>query len=157
MPGLFGDCRSGKPIIKIGVLPALPVAPDVRPYFAAPEFKVFQCRALLDTGADGTSICQTLANSSGLRSYGKRAVIGVGGQNYHKTWGLRLGFFIPPNEGVGQSDTNDDALHVYPQTLLAIEIPDNQWFEIIIGRDILLECEFSMKRGGTFELTIPQD
>jgi hypothetical protein len=142
MPRITGNCGKEKPIISVGVLPALPTPSTLSNVGEVSEFAVIQCRALIDTGADGTSLCTMLARSSGLKSYGKRAVIGINGQNYHRTWGLYLGFFSP-------------TLHILPEPLLAIEIPDNQWFEVIIGRDVLQLCDFTLKRGGDFELIIP--
>jgi hypothetical protein len=153
MPLLTGNCGKEKPIVSVGVMPALPVPAEVGAISGAHSIPLIQCRALLDTGADGTSICRLLAQSSHLRSYGKRSVIGINGQNYHRTWGLYLGFFIP---AISQQQTLSPTFHILPEPLLAIEIPDNQWFEIIIGRDILQQCDFSLKRGGTFELDIPE-
>ena len=156
MPLLTGNCGKEKPIVSVGVMPALPVPTEVGAVSASPSLSVIQCRALLDTGADGTSICRMLAQSSQLRSYGKRPVIGINGQNYHRTWGLYLGFFIPAAALQGSLSTTTPLFHILPEPLLAIEIPDNQWFEVIIGRDILQQCDFSLKRGGTFELDIPE-
>jgi hypothetical protein len=148
MPILTGNCGAEKPIVNVGVLPALPRPDEVGQSSVGSELHMVQCRALLDTGADGTSISSLLARSSGLRSYGKQLVVGINGQNYHRTWGMYLAFFVPNEQGAPSP-------HLFPDPLLAIEIPDNQWFEIIIGRDILQQCNFSLKRGGTFELEIP--
>jgi hypothetical protein len=150
MPILTGECGKEKPLVAVGVLPALPRPVDMGMQHQTSGLQITQCRALLDTGADGTSISSILARSSGLRSYGKQSVIGVNGQNYHRTWGLYLAFFVPNANG-------QPSPHILSNPLLAIEIPDNQWFEIIIGRDILQQCNFSLRRGGTFELEIPEN
>jgi hypothetical protein len=62
-----------------------------------------------------------------------------------------LGFFPQTNV----SDTDASGIHILDEPLLAVEIPDNQWFEVIIGRDVLTQCDFSMKRGGSFKLVVP--
>jgi len=38
-------------------------------------------------------------------------------------------------------------IFILPEPLLAVEIPDNRWFDVIIGRDVLNRFEFNMKRG----------
>jgi hypothetical protein len=155
MPRLTGNCGREKPIVSVGVLPALPAPQEVDAVSGSNSLSVIQCRALLDTGADGTSICSMLARSSQLRSYGKRTVVGINGQNYHRTWGLYLGFFVPTMSQAPGLAIEATAFHIMPDPLLAIEIPDNQWFEVIIGRDILQLCDFTLRRGGAFELDIP--
>lgn len=108
---------------------------------------MLECRALLDTGADGTSVCKSVAMAAKLTPYGKMQVVGIGGQNYHRTWGLHLGFFADENAPP----------FVLDEPLLAVEIPDNNWFEVIIGRDILTKGTFIMRPGGEFELELPAD
>lgn len=130
---------------------ALPGSVPVGPTISATPFDIIQCRALLDTGADGTSIVRSLARTSGFRSLGKRSVIGVGGANYHRTWAVYLGFL--PDADAAKSQAS--GIHILDEPLLAVEIPDNQWFEVIIGRDVLTQCDFTMKRGGYFELIVP--
>jgi hypothetical protein len=78
-------------------------------------------------------------------------VIGVGGSNFHRTWAVYLGFF--PQEASSFDDRG--GIHIMDEPLLAVEIPDNKWFDVIIGRDVLNLCDFSLKRGGDFELVVP--
>lgn len=147
---ISGNCGSEKPIIRVGIMSALPNNSPVSAREQPEPFTIVQCRALIDTGADGTSIVRSLARTSGFRSLGKRSVIGVGGSNFHRTWAVYLGFF--PDE---TQSTQQGGLRILDEPLLAVEIPDNQWFEVIIGRDVLSQCDFSLKRGGDFELVVP--
>ena len=95
----------------------------------------------------GHRLCQSTARAAGLRSHGKRPVIGIGGQNYHRTWGLFLGFLTEENASP----------FVLDEPLLAVEIPDNGWFEVIIGRDVLTKGTFTMRPGGEFEFDLPDN
>lgn len=148
---IWGNCGTEKPIIRVGIMSALPDNGPVAATAQPEPFNIVQCRALIDTGADGTSIVRSLARTSGFRSLGKRPVVGVGGSNFHRTWAVYLGFF--PEES--QSSDQQGGLRILDEPLLAVEIPDNQWFEVIIGRDVLNQCDFSLKRGGDFELIVP--
>lgn len=148
---ISGNCGTEKPIIRVGIMSALPNNGPVSATIHAEPFNIVQCRALIDTGADGTSIVCSLARTSGFRSLGKRSVIGVGGSNFHRTWAVYLGFF--PHEPPSFDDQG--GIRILDEPLLAVEIPDNQWFDIIIGRDVLNQCDFSLKRGGDFELVVP--
>lgn len=130
---------------------ALPKNGPVAATAQAEPFNIIQCRALIDTGADGTSIVRSLARTSGFRSLGKRPVVGVGGSNFHRTWAVYLGFFPEEVQNLDQQG----GPRILDEPLLAVEIPDNQWFEVIIGRDVLNQCDFSLKRGGDFELVVP--
>lgn len=135
-------------------MPALPVAGEVGPFHQAPAFNVTRFRALLDTGADGTSICSHVARSQNLMPMGKRTVIGVGGSNKHLTWGAFLGFFFPQDADFEGDAGQSTGFFMVPDALLAVEIPDNQWFDVPIGRDILTQFDFTIKRGGIFELDL---
>lgn len=156
MPVIRGNTGGGKPIIRVALLPVLPKLESVGATAAAAELQILECRGLLDTGADGTSVCRSVALAAGLRSYGKRPVVGVGGLAYHRTWGAYLGFFTDAaDEGVSSLIAGSRAPHVLGEPLLAIEIPDNLGFEVIIGRDILGLGTFTIRRGGDFELHLP--
>lgn len=147
MPRIRGNAGSGKPIVRVALLPALPSVAPISSDAASSRLDMLECRALLDTGADGTSVCQSVARAARLRSFGKRSVVGIGGQNYHRTWGLYLGFLAGENASP----------FVLAEPLLAVEIPDNGWFEVIVGRDILTKGTFIMRPGGEFEFDLPND
>lgn len=91
------------------------------------------------------SVCKSVAQAAGLRYYGKMPVVGIGGQNYHRTWVSYLGFF--PEE--------EQPPFLLAEPILAVEIPDNSWFEVIIGRDVLMKGTFIMRPGGAFEFDLP--
>lgn len=107
------------------------------------------CRALLDTGADGTSVNRSVAQTAGLQSRGKTLVTGIGGQNYHRSWFTYIGFH--------PHDSGPNLPHVLDEPVIAIEMPPYHAFEVIIGRDILLRGDFTLRSNGDFSLNLPDD
>jgi Retroviral aspartyl protease len=149
MPILSGNCANAKPIVDV-VLAAVPPDPGaLQGLFDAPSINYVPLKALLDTGADGTSICSRVTQYLSPVNYtGKRNVVGVAGPHKHRTWTTFIGFLYPSEHGGGTG------LYMVPDALLAVEIPDNGWFDIIIGRDVLTRFEFVIKPGGRFELIL---
>jgi predicted aspartyl protease len=136
MPVIRGNARHDPPVITISVIPAF-----------GDHSSGQQCRALLDTGADGTSIQRRVAEAAGLQSRGKILVTGIGGQNHHRTWIAKIG--IHTEVGIPSLP------FVFPEPIMAIEMPVYQKFEAIIGRDLLMLGEFTLKSNGDFSWTIP--
>lgn len=149
---LRGNCGQNKPIVDVGLAPVLPRPEVVTPQLLVPEFPVTPLRALLDTGADGTSISHSVARSHRLENLGLRPVVGVGGVQLHPTWAAFLCFFYQVSadfEGDGHVATG---AFVVDEPLLAVEIPHNRWFDVIVGRDVLTKFDFFIRRGGDWEL-----
>lgn len=158
MPLIRGDTGKGKPIVRVALISGIPNKAPVSGFSDGQKLQTLECRALLDTGADGTSVCATVARAAGLRYLGKRPVVGIGGQNYHRTWATRIGFFLDEQETeIGNPLSSHGNLFVLQEPVLAVQIPDNSWFEVIIGRDILCKGTFIMRPNGSFELELPSD
>ncbi len=137
MPIIRGNAKFGPSIISVSV---------ISPFSPLNAIGV-ACRALLDTGADGTSINRNVAESAGLQSRGKVLVTGIGGQNYHRSWAIKLGFF---------SELEPSSFpYVLEDPFLAIEMPPYHAFEVIIGRDILMLGDFQLSSNGDFILSLP--
>lgn len=145
MPLIRGNTGGGKPLIRVALIPTLSKPSEVAAVGPGHPLNMLECRALLDTGADGMSVCKSVAQAADLRYYGKMPVVGIGGQNYHRTWVSHVGFFT--EEG--------STPFVLAEPVLAVEIPDNSWFEVIIGRDILMKGTFIMRPSGEFEFDLP--
>ncbi|MEQ1494339.1 MAG: hypothetical protein ABL912_01075 [Novosphingobium sp.] len=158
MPLIRGDTGKGKPIVRVALISAMQSSEPISGSPSGSSLQTIECRALLDTGADGTSVCASVARVAGLRYLGKRPVVGIGGQNYHRTWATRIGFFLDEAaEEIGNPLSSHGNLFVLQEPVLAVQIPDNSWFEIIIGRDILCKGTFIMRPDGSFELDLPND
>lgn len=104
-------------------------------------------RALLDTGADGTSITRSVARAHKLQFAGLRPAIGIGGQETLPTWLTFLSFFFDQEADFEGDNHVATGVFIYPRPLLALEIRDFDEFEVIIGRDVLAEYNFSASRG----------
>jgi hypothetical protein len=154
MPIISGNCGSGKPIANIVIAPALPGHGPVEPSAGPSPFNVTSLRALLDTGADGTSISTEVARSHQLRSYGRRTVVGIGGPGKHLTWGVYVGFLFDSRVDFEGDGSSAQSVFMVPDPKLAVEIPSNSEFDVIIGRDILTMFDFTMKRGGNWSLDL---
>ena len=110
-------------------------------------FQMTPLRALLDTGADGTSITRSVARAHNLQFAGIRSAIGIGGQETLPAWLTFLSFFFEEAADFEGDNHVATGVFIYPRPLLALEIRDFAEFEVIIGRDVLGEYEFSSHRG----------
>lgn len=147
MPVLRGDCRTGKPVTDIVIAPILPEITSVQTVGSASKFDVTPLRALLDTGADGTSISSQVVQSHRLRNFGKRTVVGIGGPGKHNTWGVFVGFLFQRDSDFEGDGHHAQSLFMVPEAKLAVEIPTNSYFDVIIGRDILNMYDFRISKG----------
>lgn len=152
MPVLSGEFSQGKPLVRVGLAPVLPQPGGVRPVADPQGFSMTGLTALLDTGADGTSITQSVARSHRLENMGRRSVVGAGGLNIHNTWVTFLAFIYDSDADFEGDNHRAENLFILPDAFMAVEIPDNRWFDVIIGRDILARFDFNVRRGGSWEL-----
>lgn len=154
MPILRGHCGTGKPLTSIALAPVLPAPTGVEPIAQPPQFPVTRLTALLDTGADGTCITEAVAKSHCLRNYGMRWVTGIGGGASRNTWGTHLGFYYETDADFEGDRHTASGLFVVEESVLAAEIPDKIDFDVIIGRDVLTQFGFHLKRGGEWEMDL---
>lgn len=154
MPVIRGTCANGKPILDIVLAPMINAAGVVESNPSMGSFHMTPLKALLDTGADGTSISSSIARSHHLTSLGRRDVIGISGPSRPRTWGIYVGFLFSSNSEFDGEQHTSQSIYAVPDPKIAVEIPPNQWFDVIIGRDILLMYDFYLKRGGEWELTL---
>lgn len=154
MPILSGECANEKPIANVGLAPVLPRPGEVRPVPEPSVFSFTPLKALLDTGADGTSITRRVARSHNLEHLGMRPVVGIGGPCHLNTWGTFVCFFFDQDADFEGDNHRATGAYILPDSLLAVEITDNDWFDVIIGRDVLTQFDFSIKRGGRWTLDL---
>ena len=126
----------------------------VTPVAKQPSFPVTRLIALLDTGADGTCITSSVARSHSLRNYGMEWVVGIGGGEPRNSWGMHLGFYYENDADFEGDQHTASALFVVGDPLLAVEIPDKADFDVIIGRDVLTQFGFHLKKGGEWEMDL---
>jgi hypothetical protein len=150
MAQVIGRLTEGKPIVEITLADALPAPPEIAPHGAGNSFQVRHFRALLDTGADITCLCDHVVTECRLKPYGFERMIGALGPSLHATYIVKIGILCGD-----QNDPDASARGLFQlEPLEAAVIRDNQWFDIIIGTDVLANHEFALTRGGGFRLDL---
>lgn len=145
-----GLLTEGKPLIEITLADATPVPAALSPLGTNSTFQIRPYRALLDTGADITCLCDHVVAECRLRPYGFERMIGALGPSLHQTYIVRIGILCGDQSDPGAADRGLFQL----EPLEAAVIRDNQWFDLIIGTDVLSHHEFTLTRGGGFKLTL---
>lgn len=154
MAKITGSLLEGKPIIDIAVADAVPTPSSVSANPAPLVFPVRHYRALLDTGADVTCLCDHVVKEAGLRSYGMMQMRGGNGPSIHITYIVQIGIWCSEMADFEGDDNETRSLFQLPDPYEAPAIRDNQWFDVIIGTDVLSKCDFHLRPGGAFTLTL---
>lgn len=145
-----GRLTEGKPLVEITLTDATPAAARLTAQTDAMSFPVRPYRALLDTGADLTCLCDHVVAECRLRPYGFERMVGALGPSLHQTYIVSVGILCGD-----QDDSNAAARGLFQlEPLEAAVIRDNQWFDLIIGTDVLSAHEFTLTRGGGFKLQL---
>ena len=152
MPQVSGSLVEGKPLIFVTVADALPAPPEVSPHSNPVQFQVHHYRALLDTGADITCLCDNVIRERKLRAHGFIRMIGGLGPSLRETPIVRLGIVC---ENTGAPGYENEPRGLYQlEPVEAAAIRENQWFDIIIGTDIISQHELRLTKGGGFVLDL---
>lgn len=146
-----GLLTEGKPLVEITLADATPEPHSVTPVGYSDAFNVRPYRALLDTGADITCLCDHVVNECKLKPYGFERMIGALGPSLHETYIVRIGILCGDQ---GDHTASSDRGLFQLEPLEAAVIRDNQWFDLIIGTDVLAQHEFTLTKGGGFRLTL---
>lgn len=154
MPILRGHCGKGKPLTPVGLAPALPRPGGVTPALEIPQFPVTRLMALLDTGADGTCITSATARSHNLERLGLAPVVGIGGVEMRPTWGMFLCFYFDQEADFEGDQHQAKGLFMIDEPLVAVDIPLDGEFDVIVGRDILQKYGINFKPGGEWEMVL---
>lgn len=153
MPQASGLLCEGKPLIEVTIADAMPIPGEVSPQATHISFSLRPYRALLDTGADITCVCDHVIAECKLRPYGFLRMIGGLGPSLHTTHIVRLGILCDDqNDFEGQLDAGKSLFQLDP--LEAAAIRDNQWFDVLIGTDIIAQHELTLTKGGGFRFTL---
>ena len=145
-----GNLTEGKPLVEITLADATPTPSGVMPIGAQTPFNFRHYKALLDTGADITCLCDHVVSEAKLKPYGFERMIGALGPSLHATYIVRIGILCGNATGFQAAPRGLFQL----EPLEAAVIRDNQWFDLIIGTDVLSQHEFTLTRGGGFKLTL---
>lgn len=107
----------------------------------ATDLSGFCARGLLDTGARVSGVGPRVISALGLRSYGKNRLGSATEERLVDYYLFRL--------GIGR--TGDDAAPAWP--FLFERVDGFSWsreteFDVIVGMDILTQCDFTLSRNG---------
>lgn len=104
-------------------------------------------KALIDTGSTTTGLTARLAENLGLRSIGKRLVATVGGEKHIDRYIFRVGL---------DGHHPDDEAPTFPyifEDVIGFELLDSFSFDVLIGMDIIRQCELLITPGNRCRLT----
>jgi predicted aspartyl protease len=130
-----------------------PVA--ILPSVAAPNpYRVVRMSGLLDTGATGTALHPRVIDELELTRRGQRRVATANGMIFAPEVMVRLGFFV----GSLTNDEQDDIAthpHVMEDGLLAFELRQDFGHDVLIGMDVIGQCDLRVSKDGTARLDLP--
>jgi len=140
-------------IVEIGLQKFVPSARNLQSQDAATAFPVNRYRALIDTGAQRTCLSRSAIAIENLSSHGKRAIQNVHNQQLHRLYFINLGFVCEIERPDGGE--NDVSYYAMETPCEVINIADNEYFDVILGMDILEQFDFRFHKTGEFLLQIP--
>jgi Aspartyl protease len=118
----------------------------VYPPLTGTTFEGITGKALIDTGSTTTGVTGAIAKQHGLRSIGKRLISTVGGEKHIDRFIFRIGLD-------GQDPTNDAP--TFPcifEEVVGFELLDSFSFDVLVGMDILRQCELTIAPGNRCRL-----
>lgn len=119
----------------------------VYPPLTGTTFEGVEGKALIDTGATTTGVTAKIAQGLGLQSTGKRLVSTVGGEKHIDRYIFRIGLN-------GRAAANDPPTFPYIfEEVVGIELLDSFSFDVLLGMDILRQCELLISPGNRCRLT----
>jgi hypothetical protein len=147
-----GNVENRQAILKIGIRPLVPVAPDVSPSQVPLKLPIREYRALIDTGAQRTCLTRETIAKERLTSHGKRPIQNVHDTNIHYLFWVHMGFWCEGDTALGPQDTHR-TYYGLPAPVEVIDIASNYWFDALIGMDVLGRYDLRLGRDGRFELS----
>lgn len=154
MPQTTGSLRNGKPIVEVAISKFVSAPDTLQAQSSALRFPVRHYTALVDTGADITCICDHVVRECELRSYGLANLTGGNGSNKHMMHVVNLGIFCEEPQDFEGEPHPVKTLFQLPDPMQVMAIRDKNWFDVIIGTDILVDHEFRLTKGGGFVLIL---
>lgn len=150
-----GKIANNQALLRIGLQRFNPVPPPVQSVSMPLTLEMREYWALIDTGAQLTCVTEKAARECGLRPYGRQHISGVGGLRAHRTFLFGLGFWCEsePKQLLDESEIGS-SYYGLPEAEEAVEIPDNNVFDVIIGMNTLGKFDLTFRRTGDFTLQL---
>ncbi len=144
MPSIEGRLTDRRLVLDLIIAP-----PDPFGTKGADLTDAVEATGLVDTGATRTAVSSRLAEQLGLVPHGKTMVLSARGKNAHSLFSFRLGFRPPP------SADRPTFPWMLEGSILGIDWTDQARFEVLIGMDVISQCDLLIRRSGSFSLTLP--
>ena len=127
------------------------VFPDVN---ASNPFDVVRTTGLIDTGATRTALRGDVANRLGLTIQGRRRVETVNGPVWSDEFIVRLGI-IAGNFRDPTFEADSVLPYVLEQHLIAFNLQPSFAYPVLIGMDVISQCDLHVLRDGTARIDLP--
>jgi hypothetical protein len=129
----------------------LPIA--VLPSVAADNPNAIEVvEALIDTGATGTGLRPDIAAALGVPGRGKRRVLTANGDMLVPEYRVRIGFYCGSFDEFPVPHGNP---YVLEFGLLVHALREHFAYPMLIGMDVLSQCDLSLHRDGSALLSLP--
>jgi hypothetical protein len=151
---ITGKIENDPAVIQVGLQRFLPRPSALQPVNQPLQIPIVRYRALVDTGAQITAITERAAVENGLVSHSLSSIVSGGGTRLHRHFSFFLSVecvSVEPGDAHPRS-----TIYVLPEPQDAIEIEDNQMFDVIVGMNILKRCDMQFDRYGKFIIEIPR-
>jgi hypothetical protein len=147
-----GKLEHRQAVIEIGIQPFVPAPTEVNGLDVPMEIMINPYRALIDTGAQRTCLTQKTINTEGLLCHGKRMLRNVHSDAMHRLHHANIGFWAN-----GRTDIVDEvnkSYYAWDRPIEVMNIADNEYFDAIIGMDVLENFTLKFEKGGSFEIVL---
>lgn len=148
-----GTIEHRQAILKIGFQPFVPEAYEVSPIQIPLEVPIAEYRALIDTGAQRTCLTRKTIADESLMPHAKKPIQNVHNANMHYLYWAHLGFWAEASSFPDEPPT-DRTYFALPTPTEVIDIASNNWFDAIVGMDILQHYDLRFDKTGHFELRL---
>jgi hypothetical protein len=108
--------------------------------------------ALIDTGATGTGLRPDIAAALGVPGRGKRRVVTANGDMLVPEYRIRVGFYCGAFEDRPRAEGSP---YVLEFGLLVHALRENFAYAMLIGMDVLSNCDLHLRRDRTALLSLP--
>ncbi len=109
--------------------------------------------ALLDTGATGTGVRADIVEALGLPPKGQRRVGTANGMIWATELPFRIGF-VTGDHRIAPFDPETQQPYVLDRHVSGFELQRGFDYAVLVGMDVLGQCDLHILRDGTAELTI---
>jgi hypothetical protein len=114
------------------------------------DLTFFEFKALLDTGATSSGIGPSVIEKPSLRSHQKKPLLVATELRMADYFLFRIGFLTPSN-----TDMTPAIPYVFTDTE-GFSWKDQKEFDLILGMDVLSQCDFTLSRTGQWQLNFGQ-